>query len=381
MTGKTRIFISSTYYDLEEIREHMSENITALGHEAVLSEFSSFPVIPSLKAIENCKHNVRENSDIFILIIGQRRGSIDSVTDRSVTNLEYETAKQNGLDIFVFVKQEILDSLQKWKDHPNEDYSAIVDSTEVFRFTHNIQIDQQWILPFTTSNEISEIIKNQLSVRLKELLDRRKEGRLKPTYEFLRESLRAQQIVLDKPKYWEFLLQEELLRTKLTKIRKGYDDLKRGLVQNNSRYLTGTEYVQWLRMKITDFRNIIHLLGIAINEECHSAVGPPGVPGDPIAIQQAADKVANGCEKLLVWETELVFTSAPDDCLEAASLIKGITFPIVEKVSSIADKMSEIFRSIEIEPGREYTLNIKIDPIDWDPFAAKLDQLISKYFG
>ena len=37
--SKTRIFLSSTCYDLAAVREHLRECILSLGHEPLLSEY------------------------------------------------------------------------------------------------------------------------------------------------------------------------------------------------------------------------------------------------------------------------------------------------------------------------------------------------------
>ncbi len=44
--NNTRIFVSSTCYDLAAIRESIREMILDLGHEPLLSEYPSFPVSP-----------------------------------------------------------------------------------------------------------------------------------------------------------------------------------------------------------------------------------------------------------------------------------------------------------------------------------------------
>ena len=54
---KPTVFISSTCYDL--------------GLEVLLSEYSSFPIDPSLGIVDNCLRVVQERADIFILIKGK----------------------------------------------------------------------------------------------------------------------------------------------------------------------------------------------------------------------------------------------------------------------------------------------------------------------
>ena len=100
--SKTRIFVSSTCYDLSAVREDLRAHLVALGHEPLLSEYPSFPIDPDDTTVGNCKRNVQQNTDILLLIVGGCRGSLDSATGKSVTNIEYDAARQQGIPCFVF---------------------------------------------------------------------------------------------------------------------------------------------------------------------------------------------------------------------------------------------------------------------------------------
>ena len=99
------VFVSSTCYDLKQIREDIREFFTSnYSFEVLLSEFDSFPVDPCIGTFENCLNNVDNSADVFILIVGTRYGY---VTDqgKSITNLEYLHAKAKGIPIYVFVSK------------------------------------------------------------------------------------------------------------------------------------------------------------------------------------------------------------------------------------------------------------------------------------
>jgi len=97
------VFISSTCYDLSQIRKDLSEAILQLGHNPILSEYNTFPVDPSIGTIENCIRQVNDTADLLVLIIGNRYGSI-LPSGRSITNMEYLTAKNRKIPIYVFIK-------------------------------------------------------------------------------------------------------------------------------------------------------------------------------------------------------------------------------------------------------------------------------------
>ena len=60
------VFVSSTCYDLKQIRADMKEFIEGTyGFDAMLSEFDSFPIDPCVGTFENCLSNVDQCADVF----------------------------------------------------------------------------------------------------------------------------------------------------------------------------------------------------------------------------------------------------------------------------------------------------------------------------
>src|SRR5438445_10716685 len=104
----------------------------------------------------------------------------------------------------------------------------ISNSPHVFEFIAKIKSAQQWIFTFKRASEISAILRHQLSVFLKDLLDRKRTGRLDPIREFATETARARQLALDRPPRWEYRLTEELLRSKLSTSGESTKILKKG---------------------------------------------------------------------------------------------------------------------------------------------------------
>ncbi len=354
--SKTRIFVSSTCFDLSQVREDIRSLILKLGHEPLLSDYPSFPVLPELGAIENCKRNVRENTDIFVLIVGGRRGSLDPHTNQPVTNIEYETAKQHGIDTFIFVKQSVLTLLPVWEKNPNADFTPQVDYPEVFGFVKRIQTEQKWTFSFEKASEIATIFETQLSVFLKYLLDLKKEGKLRPLKEYAGESERAQQIALERLTYWEYLLTEELLRSKLGQVRRKYNEFQRGLLYKPSRRMRGREYFAWIRAKYTDLLSLVHVIKTAFTEEIVASWGAPGEPGDPIEIKLAVDKLTNGCEGMLDWELDFKTVDPPEAFDRLKELMSGYTFIYFDEVERIPEELSKPFK--QPNPKGVFSINI-----------------------
>src|SRR5437879_720167 len=101
------IFVSSTCFDLKQVRADLHRFITEFGYEPLLSEHPEFPISPQDSTVDNCVNAVRDRADLFILIVGARYGT-PTDQGKSVTNLEYLAAKAKGVPIYAFVSKTIL---------------------------------------------------------------------------------------------------------------------------------------------------------------------------------------------------------------------------------------------------------------------------------
>jgi|GEM_PF-5560244 len=101
---KTRVFISSTIRDLHYVRNTLATRIeNEMGHDVVISESTLFDWTEDI--VTSCKRNIEE-SDIYVLIIGENYGSTMPGSDISITREEYRHAKKLGKPIFALCKNE-----------------------------------------------------------------------------------------------------------------------------------------------------------------------------------------------------------------------------------------------------------------------------------
>lgn len=123
------VFLSSTLYDLQQVRANIRDFVEDdLGYRCLASEMNSFPTDPDADTIENCRRRVEQDADIFVLVIGGRYGSVPEPLGRSVTNHEYLVARSTGVPIFVFVKAEVLAALPIWQASPEANFKDIVNN-------------------------------------------------------------------------------------------------------------------------------------------------------------------------------------------------------------------------------------------------------------
>lgn len=97
-----RVFVSSTREDLVPYREAVESILTGMEHIPLGMEyFVSSPESP----IDVCLATVRR-SQLYIVIVGMRYGSIEEGSGKSFTELEFDEAVKNKIPILAFVIDE-----------------------------------------------------------------------------------------------------------------------------------------------------------------------------------------------------------------------------------------------------------------------------------
>lgn len=99
---RLQVFVSSTYTDLIEERQAAVEAILTAGHFPAGMELFTAGDESQMDAIKQWI----DESDIYLLVLGGRYGSIDLKTGKSYTHLEYEYALQQEKPLFACVLTE-----------------------------------------------------------------------------------------------------------------------------------------------------------------------------------------------------------------------------------------------------------------------------------
>ena len=58
------LFVSSTCYDLSQVRADLRDFAESIGFEPVLSELENFPVDPGTGTLDNCLNAVKTRADV-----------------------------------------------------------------------------------------------------------------------------------------------------------------------------------------------------------------------------------------------------------------------------------------------------------------------------
>jgi len=110
MKRKLQVFVSSTFTDLIEERQAAVSAILKAGHIPAGMELFTAADRSQMDIIKNWI----DESDVYMLILGGRYGSIEPTTGKSYTELEYDYAVEQGKALFaVVIKEEALEKKVK----------------------------------------------------------------------------------------------------------------------------------------------------------------------------------------------------------------------------------------------------------------------------
>jgi hypothetical protein len=203
--AKLKVFISSTCYDLGIVRSQLRNFVGNMGHEPVMSDYADILYDPRIHTHESCIQEVN-NADVLILIIGSRFGgksipralelvdfeeinkmssALETIKDTkriSITQLEVFKAMQQGIPIFTFIDDKVLNDhliYEKNKDKPflnDIEFPAFQYNREaakyVFEFINfmRLRFENNSICGFSKIENIEEFLKKQWSGLFQRLL-------------------------------------------------------------------------------------------------------------------------------------------------------------------------------------------------------------------
>ena len=347
-----------------------------------MSEYASFDVDPQLSNVENCRRNVRENADIFVLIIGGKRGSVDEAAQKSIVNLEYDAAVEQGLDLYVFVDQAVLALLPVWKNNPLASYVPVVDSNEVLSFVDRIRGKQRWTYSFTKEADIVDILATQLSGQLKSLLAEKRAGTLNLYDLFRHESQTARTLVQTRSPFWEHLLSAEILERRCAQRRREYLEVIAGRVLGSHQKLKGRAYLDWVSNKFLELQCSLEKAKFVMEHNIVESWGPLGQPGNPGEILAAAEEMDRALAALVSLESDIFRTHGPD----AADPVRQALLGMSDDIFTPIERMPALLRGC-VEQARNHSAadgplvlnaNVRFDFSRSDSFHEAMAEMESK---
>ena len=125
---------------MAEVRDSLIAFCQGFGFEVVMSDKGDVFYHPDLHTHESCVSEI-SNCQLFILIIGGRFGGKYNVDpSKSITNAEYNAAKEIGIPVFTFVREGVLADHHVYQKNKDKEFSSEIEypSIENQDYANNI---------------------------------------------------------------------------------------------------------------------------------------------------------------------------------------------------------------------------------------------------
>lgn len=164
--AKPRIFISSTFYDLKQVRSDLDLFIENIGYDSVRNEEGDIPYGKEEALEEYCYKEIK-SVDILVSIVGGRFGSESKKSNSSVSQIELRTALKENKQVYIFIEKNILSEYETYlinKDNNSMKYKY-VDDVRIYQFIEevkNLNANNN-IKGFESASDISKYLKEQFA--------------------------------------------------------------------------------------------------------------------------------------------------------------------------------------------------------------------------
>ena len=174
--ARPRVFISSTFYDLRQIRVELDKFIESLGYEPVRNEEGDIPYGKE-DALQSYCYKEIENVDILVSIIGSRYGSVattEKSQEYSISQMELKTALAENKQVFVFIDKNVATEYETYSlNKGNSDIKyKYVDNPNIYKFIEEIKSlpNNNNIKEFETAEDITSYLKEPFAGLFKQFI-------------------------------------------------------------------------------------------------------------------------------------------------------------------------------------------------------------------
>lgn len=372
------IFISSTFYDLRQVRADLFHFIEdQLGYRALASEHVSFPVDPDIDTIENCRERVQKDADCMVLIVGSRYGSIPAKLSKSVTNLEYEIARAKGIPIYTFIQKEILAILPAWESNPDADFSKIVDSPALFLFINNIRSSgRQWTFPFDTAQDIVNVLRNQFAYLMMSGLELQK--RLFDKGNILNDlSGKPLKIAIEQVDGWQGRLFGQAIIDEIHSRRELKREFETGISLGPGENVEASDYNEWTQLRIAEVLRLFSAINRTVDKLLHDAFATDDID----TIIYGARQIGRIYEEAIKWSQRVRRARVPEFFENLTEEISLVTKQLIRQTEDFGPRLvEEIDRILQSDSGEKIVrLTFKIDVENAEQLNSKLKDAYERY--
>ncbi len=379
---KPTVFVSSTCYDLKQVREDIKDFIeNDFGFRAMLSEFNSFPVDPCAGTFETCLAAVDSFADVFVLIVGSRYGSVRD-EGKSITNLEYLHANAKSIPIYIFLSKTLNNSYNIWKNNKDKDFSSEVDNPKLFDFVEELYASQRWIFTFDSARDIKMTLKNQwasiFSSGLKYIQITSSENRIALSNNLPPEAAR---IIIEKPFAWEAKFLAALLKNEYDILQTSRWNYQYGFFADPVTNKNPTELNDDLADKLEEVMKLADCLTILLNTVIQDAMGDIGEPGNPEMMVYISKQFSILYQRILSWGLYFKSIHADEQYSHLLDLLYNFPASLIDSIDEFVihfyDKIMAV-PSVDDKVDRDLRFNLSLDVVNGKEISEELYRLAGR---
>src|SRR6185295_4624365 len=176
-----RVFVSSTVFDLIDVRAEVAELLRSLDIAPVMSDdkLSDFAVKQDVNSIETCLTNVESSDEVIVILdkrYGPRLGSF-GFDDVSATHLEYRRAVEKRKPIHIYVRDRLEADYAIWKRNrrrasvdlswiQNDNDRGLLDLLDEHSKLVGKSPVSNWYASFTSSIDLKSAIRKYFKTKI-----------------------------------------------------------------------------------------------------------------------------------------------------------------------------------------------------------------------
>ena len=377
---KPNTFVSSTCYDLSQVRDNLRNFLIGLGHSPMLSEFSSFPVDPNANTVKNCIQNIENQCDLFVLIIGNRFGSSFS-SGKSITNLEFETAVRKGIPIYAFISKSLKYNLPIFLKNQEADFTDIVDNVKVFQFADRV-INQSgvWTFEFDKSDDIIEALRVQFAYLFKSGLDIRK--KIQDVGEKLPSSLSPSslKIIIDCDTNWRLFLLNQMFLEEFESLQDvEFESENFLLFESKYQPMGDKECLYWLETRFSSLVTLIQTISKLCNDSLQKYFDHDEDFQSIRGLIHVTKSFSKAYKRLLEWPIETAEIKFPSKFKGLIDVICQLPRTPISGIREFTNQLHDFAESIkkgeESDQILQLTMEVTIDKELLDKHQLEIDKL------
>lgn len=171
----------------------------------------------------------------------------------------------------------------------------------------------------------------------------RERFRARQLEEFRDCSYLAQQIILDKPDYWEYKLTAELLRSMAEPVFARWGYLRREFYTASSQIVTASQVLAWHSSLFAELQRLVAATTGLTGDAFAEAWGDRDVPGSEREIVRVCGLFKELLEQLLGWEERVRFAAVPSDFKALQAHMTGTAGRFLDELVKLPSGMASLF--------------------------------------